>query len=136
VLALAAPSVTAIALLLFASADGVGAAFVSGAVALAVILGSGAAFAVGAALGLGSGRASGVDDAGAAGAGIDVESFLSVAGLSPADFSLADFSLAGLSASGLSITDGVVDVDGAAAIGDFVVATERGGGGGFIQSST
>jgi len=138
VLGLAGPSVTAIALLLFASADGVGAAFVSGAgfdsgpVALAVVLGSGAAFGVGAALGLGSGRAGGVD--GAAGAGNSVESFLSVAGRSPVDLSLVDFSLAGLSASGLSITDGVVDVDGA--IGDLVVAADRGGGGGFIQSST
>jgi hypothetical protein len=123
---------------------GVGAVFVSGpgfdsgAAALAVVLGSGADFAVGAAPGLGSllgsGRAGGVDGAG--GAGISIESLLSVADLSPADFSLVDFSLDGLSASGLSIIDGVVDVDGDGSSGDFVVEAERGGGAGFIQSST
>jgi hypothetical protein len=121
-------SVTAIAVWVLASALGSG--------TLACAIGSGVGFVAGvddvalASL-FGSGRvgagAGGGD--GATGAGMIVDdSFLSA---------LGDM-VAGLSLAGLSAGDGAVGVNGAAVgvNGDRVVATVRGAGGGFIQSST
>jgi hypothetical protein len=115
-------SVTAIAVCVLASVLGSGTlAFAvedsAGEVDLASLFGSGR---VGAGAGAGDG---------AAGAGMIVdESFLSAATLSPS----------GLSLAGWSAGDGAVGVSGAAVgvNGDRVVATVRGAGGGFIQSST
>jgi hypothetical protein len=61
--------------------------------------------------------------AGAAGAGISVESFVSAAGLSPV----------GLSVPGPGVGAGVL---AGGASGSFVITAVRGGGGGFIQSRT